>query len=160
MIGTRLGWGHVAEWLRSGLQNRLPRFNSGRGLQTPPTILELHADPAPVLPDNQAAFLGLAVQQDKALGDGGGVGNVEAGAARGKVNDTAVDRRGFGVDNDLRPDRHQARRPDPCKSSIFASHSADPAENRFPHYDRPLLRPAKFERLTVAGYRRFHCAMQ
>jgi hypothetical protein len=25
--------GHVAEWLRSGLQNRLPRFNSGRGLQ-------------------------------------------------------------------------------------------------------------------------------
>jgi hypothetical protein len=23
----------VAEWLRSGLQNRLPRFNSGRGLQ-------------------------------------------------------------------------------------------------------------------------------
>jgi hypothetical protein len=24
--------GHVAEWLRSGLQNRLPRFNSGRGL--------------------------------------------------------------------------------------------------------------------------------
>jgi hypothetical protein len=34
MIGTRLGWGHVAEWLRSGLQNRLPRFNSGRGLQT------------------------------------------------------------------------------------------------------------------------------
>jgi hypothetical protein len=26
-------FGHVAEWLRSGLQNRLPRFNSGRGLQ-------------------------------------------------------------------------------------------------------------------------------
>lgn len=26
------GWGHVAEWLRSGLQNRLLRFNSGRGL--------------------------------------------------------------------------------------------------------------------------------
>ena len=26
--------GHVAEWLRSGLQNRLPRFNSGRGLQS------------------------------------------------------------------------------------------------------------------------------
>ncbi len=25
-------WGHVAEWLRSGLQNRLLRFNSGRGL--------------------------------------------------------------------------------------------------------------------------------
>ena len=23
----------MAEWLRSGLQNRLPRFNSGRGLQ-------------------------------------------------------------------------------------------------------------------------------
>ena len=28
--------GHVAEWLRSGLQNRLPRFNSGRGLQLSP----------------------------------------------------------------------------------------------------------------------------
>src|ERR1700733_6899612 len=25
-------WGHGAEWLRSGLQNRLLRFNSGRGL--------------------------------------------------------------------------------------------------------------------------------
>ncbi len=25
--------GHVAEWLRSGLQIRVPRFNSGRGLQ-------------------------------------------------------------------------------------------------------------------------------
>ena len=24
--------GHVPEWLWSGLQNRLPRFNSGRGL--------------------------------------------------------------------------------------------------------------------------------
>jgi hypothetical protein len=27
-------YGHVAEWLRSGLQNRLPRFNSGRGLHS------------------------------------------------------------------------------------------------------------------------------
>jgi hypothetical protein len=27
-------WGHVAEWLRSGLQNRLLRFNSGRGLHS------------------------------------------------------------------------------------------------------------------------------
>src|SRR5437762_12540393 len=27
--------GHVAEWLRSGLQNRLRRFNSGRGLHYP-----------------------------------------------------------------------------------------------------------------------------
>src|ERR1700733_9861186 len=26
-------YGHVAEWLRNGLQNRVPRFNSGRGLQ-------------------------------------------------------------------------------------------------------------------------------
>ena len=29
--------GHVAEWLRNGLQNRVPRFNSGRGLQ--PSLL-------------------------------------------------------------------------------------------------------------------------
>ena len=29
------GWiGHVAEWLRSGLQIRAPRFDSGRGLQS------------------------------------------------------------------------------------------------------------------------------
>ena len=28
--------GHVAEWLRSGLQIRAPRFDSGRGLQTLP----------------------------------------------------------------------------------------------------------------------------
>jgi hypothetical protein len=26
--------GHVAEWLRNGLQNRVRRFNSGRGLQS------------------------------------------------------------------------------------------------------------------------------
>jgi hypothetical protein len=26
--------GHVAEWLRNGLQNRVPRFNSGRGLHS------------------------------------------------------------------------------------------------------------------------------
>ena len=26
-------WGHVAEWLRTSLQNLVPRFNSGRGLQ-------------------------------------------------------------------------------------------------------------------------------
>jgi hypothetical protein len=26
------GWGHVAEWLRNGLQNRVHQFNSGRGL--------------------------------------------------------------------------------------------------------------------------------
>src|SRR5215510_887463 len=31
--------GHVAEWLRNGLQNRVPRFNSGRGLQTKLTTL-------------------------------------------------------------------------------------------------------------------------
>jgi hypothetical protein len=28
----------VAEWLRSGLQNRLPRFNSGRRLQQNQTL--------------------------------------------------------------------------------------------------------------------------
>ena len=28
-------WGHVAEWLRNGLQNRELRFNSGRGLHFP-----------------------------------------------------------------------------------------------------------------------------
>jgi hypothetical protein len=32
----------VAEWLRNGLQNRVPRFNSGRGLQTFPTALNPH----------------------------------------------------------------------------------------------------------------------
>jgi hypothetical protein len=26
-------WGHVAEWLRRGLQILAPRFDSGRGLQ-------------------------------------------------------------------------------------------------------------------------------
>jgi hypothetical protein len=28
-------WGHVAEWLRNGLQNRVHQFNSGRGLHNP-----------------------------------------------------------------------------------------------------------------------------
>ena len=27
-------WGHVAEWLRNGLQNRVHQFDSGRGLQS------------------------------------------------------------------------------------------------------------------------------
>ena len=29
---ARTANGHVAEWLRTGLQNRVRRFNSGRGL--------------------------------------------------------------------------------------------------------------------------------
>ena len=29
-------WGHVAEWLRNGLQNRVHQFNSGRGLHPSP----------------------------------------------------------------------------------------------------------------------------
>jgi hypothetical protein len=29
-------WGHVAEWLRNGLQNRVHQFNSGRGLHSTP----------------------------------------------------------------------------------------------------------------------------
>ena len=42
-------WGHVAEWLRSGLQNRLPRFNSGRGLHFNPfTHINALRLPAPV----------------------------------------------------------------------------------------------------------------
>jgi hypothetical protein len=32
-------WGHVAEWLRNGLQNRVHQFNSGRGLH--PLVLDL-----------------------------------------------------------------------------------------------------------------------
>src|SRR6267378_2341175 len=40
-------WGHVAEWLRNGLQNRVHQFNSGRGLQTfqilrPPAEINCH----------------------------------------------------------------------------------------------------------------------
>jgi hypothetical protein len=31
--GLRAANGRVAEWLRSGLQIRIPRFDSGRGLQ-------------------------------------------------------------------------------------------------------------------------------
>src|ERR1700722_7692594 len=34
--------GHVAEWLRSGLQNRLRRFNSGRGLHFLTSKRSLH----------------------------------------------------------------------------------------------------------------------
>ena len=32
-LNLRKTIGHVAEWLRSGLQIRIPRFDSGRGLQ-------------------------------------------------------------------------------------------------------------------------------
>ena len=31
-----VSWGHVAEWLRNGLQNRVHQFNSGRGLHPQP----------------------------------------------------------------------------------------------------------------------------
>ena len=44
-------WGHVAEWLRSGLQNRLHQFNSGRGLQP------LYSRPRGFVP---AAIVGIA----------------------------------------------------------------------------------------------------
>jgi hypothetical protein len=37
--------GHVAEWLRNGLQNRVPRFNSGRGLQRNQTLSSVAARP-------------------------------------------------------------------------------------------------------------------
>jgi hypothetical protein len=37
----------VAEWLRSGLQNRLPRFNSGRGLHTVGTAYDPHLSDLP-----------------------------------------------------------------------------------------------------------------
>jgi prepilin-type processing-associated H-X9-DG protein len=39
--------GHVAEWLRNGLQNRVPRFNSGRGLQ--PSLLRSFGSAGPVV---------------------------------------------------------------------------------------------------------------
>jgi hypothetical protein len=42
--------GHVAEWLRNGLQNRVPRFNSGRGLQP-----FAHAVPQRLLPKRSEA---------------------------------------------------------------------------------------------------------
>jgi hypothetical protein len=40
----------VAEWLRSGLQNRLLRFNSGRGLQHNLLILKQNPRPQSVPP--------------------------------------------------------------------------------------------------------------
>ena len=40
--------GHVAEWLRSGLQNRIPRFNSGRGLQQSNQALKSDFDRAKI----------------------------------------------------------------------------------------------------------------
>src|SRR5712691_754300 len=40
-------WGHVAEWLRNGLQNRVHQFNSGRGLH--PILL--------IFPNNLIPFL-------------------------------------------------------------------------------------------------------
>src|SRR5258708_39116048 len=42
--------GHVAEWLRNGLQNRVPRFNSGRGLQINQRVWASAAAPKPALP--------------------------------------------------------------------------------------------------------------
>ena len=42
--------GHVAEWLRNGLQNRVPRFNSGRGLQINQRVWANAAAPKPASP--------------------------------------------------------------------------------------------------------------
>src|SRR5262249_40411003 len=42
--------GHVAEWLRNGLQNRVPRFNSGRGLQINQLVGSSAAAQKPALP--------------------------------------------------------------------------------------------------------------
>src|SRR5436190_7181948 len=37
-----LSWGHVAEWLRNGLQNRVHQFNSGRGLHVFQILMPRH----------------------------------------------------------------------------------------------------------------------
>jgi hypothetical protein len=50
-------WGHVAEWLRSGLQNRLHQFNSGRGLQSIPLGCFMKNHSRSVLDGNSATAL-------------------------------------------------------------------------------------------------------
>jgi hypothetical protein len=67
--------GHVAEWLRNGLQNRVPRFNSGRGLQINQLVGARAAAPKPALPttlidphiDGEAARELLVVPCDHAF---------------------------------------------------------------------------------------------
>ena len=52
--------GHVAEWLRTGLQIRLPRFDSGRGLQS-----SIHPASAPLL-DPRPPSVGTARSRARA----------------------------------------------------------------------------------------------
>ena len=54
--------GHVAEWLRNGLQNRVPRFNSGRGLQPCKRGAAKAAAPKPVFRRRRVYRLGSAGQ--------------------------------------------------------------------------------------------------
>jgi hypothetical protein len=47
-------WGHVAEWLRSGLQNRLHQFNSGRGLQQYQSLKKKSSSRSSLVSDSSA----------------------------------------------------------------------------------------------------------
>ena len=47
-------YGHVPEWLWSGLQNRLPRFNSGRGLHLQNQWLRGLGSPLEIRSERQA----------------------------------------------------------------------------------------------------------
>src|SRR5262245_39510884 len=66
------------------------------------------ADPSALLPDDRDGFLGAAVEEDEALGNGAGAGNFQAGSSRRQIDDVAVDDRGPGIGNDLGSPRHQA----------------------------------------------------
>jgi len=78
------------------------------------------ADTSTFLPDDRDGSLGAAMEEDEALGNGGGAGNFQAGSSGRQVEDVAVNDRGLGIGNDLGNPRHQAGRADAHKSAVFA----------------------------------------
>ncbi len=67
-------WGHVAEWLRNGLQNRVHQFNSGRGLHSQAPDFS-----AQIIPRPRAAF---PAQAEAVTPDSSGGRRLTTGSAR------------------------------------------------------------------------------
>jgi hypothetical protein len=91
-------WGHVAEWLRNGLQNRVHQFNSGRGLQSFQILRarpEVHCHP---IATGRAANPFLIRTPDLCKGGLHNLGGARVGIREHVAVDVQGDRRGGVAD--------------------------------------------------------------
>ena len=110
---SALGLGERAWLWTQRADLRVPRD----GLQRSPYwgdkhALELHADPAKLLPLDQAVLSRRAMQQHEAGREPVGIRQIETGAACRQIDDRAADGRAVGSDDDGPGLRYQAGGPD------------------------------------------------